>query len=151
MSVFYIICAANEPKKLEISLKNETLRFQELHKSLLPDFYFDVNKKYFYFLDGEINFKFLKEPNQNSTIDDVFIYKFQEECNERFKAIFDWFSTEITLGNSVSLIRQIETENKDEFLQYNTVYENRSLSLSKCLDSSSNFEFEFNVEYEIVA
>jgi hypothetical protein len=150
MSVYFVVCVEKKPEKLEISLKNSNLQLKELSKDLLPEFWFEAGKKYFYYIDGSINFKLLKEPDENSSIDEVFIWKFQKERNELFKAVLEWCLIEIGLGNKVSLIQQVETDDREEWLRYNTVYERKNLSLSNSINLQNDFNFGFNVEYEII-
>ena len=116
MSVYFLIKTERQPSGLNIT---DNLRLEILSKNLLPKFFTDAGKSYFYFLDGELNYRLISEPKNGASMDEVFNYKFQTERNEKFKAVLQWISAEVRAGNRVSVIRQIETANDEECEEYN--------------------------------
>ena len=102
MSVYFLIKTERQPSGLNIT---DNLRLEILSKNLLPKFFTDAGKSYFYFLDGELNYRLISEPKNGASMDEVFNYKFQTERNEKFKAVLQWISAEVRAGNRVSVIR----------------------------------------------
>lgn len=144
MSVYFLIKTERQPSGLNIT---DNLRLEILSKNLLPKFFTDAGKSYFYFLDGELNYRLISEPKNGASMDEVFNYKFQTERNEKFKAVLQWISAEVRAGNRVSVIRQIETANDEECEEYNSVYETKSISLESISKLCTDIAFDFNTEY----
>jgi hypothetical protein len=149
MSTYFIICTKNAPQKLDIAYGNKPLRLQQLNKKLLPEFLIEIDKNYFYYIDGDINYKLLPQPNKNDSIDKKFIFAFQQERNTLFKSLLEWGTFEVKSGNDISIIKQVDSENNEESSKFNSVYESKTLSLKQTLTLSRDVDFDFNIEYKL--
>ena len=150
MSVYFVFCFKNIPKKINIILPHETITLQQLNEKFIPKFYIAMANKYFYFLDGEINFKRLTEVSDTYSIADKINRRFQEDRNVLFTGVLKWLDDEVRLGNSVFLIRQIETNNQDERINFNTIYASQQSSISAITSNFDEIKFDFNIAYEIL-
>lgn len=149
MSVYFVFSTKNTPQNLNIVLPSKTISLQQLNEKFVPEFYIEMTNKNFYFLDGEINFKHLENTIDICSISDGFKLRFQEERNALFRGLLKWLSAEILLGNSIYLIRQIETDDKDEGIEFNSIYVSQDFSLSAFHDSD-DVNFDFNIAYRIL-
>lgn len=147
MSVFYILSTNRQPRKSYIDIENEKVQLENLHSTMFPTFYLENINKYFFYLNGELNYRLISEPKKDASIGEVFNYKFQTERNEKFKAVLQWILEEVRAGNRVSVIRQIETANEEEREEYNSVYETKSISLKSISKLCTDITFDFNTEY----
>lgn len=150
MSVYFVFCTKNNPQNLNIVLSHGTVTLQQLSEQFIPEFHVGMPNKYFYFLDGEINFKRLTETPETCSIEDKFNRRFQEERNELFQAVLRWLSVEVMSGNSIYLIRQIETNSRDERATFNTVYACQPFALSTIFNDPDEVKYDFNIAYEIL-
>lgn len=147
MSVYFVFNTKKQPHSMDIAMSTGQLRLQELHHSFLPIFLIDETKEYFYYLDGDINYLNMSELKKNASIDKIYNWHFQTQRNNLFSAVLDWIEKEIHFGNEISLIRQVQSNNSDERLQYNCVYEEKHISLSE-IAQCNEVKFDFNVAYK---
>ena len=64
--------------------------------------------------------------------------------------VLKWLVDEVRLGNSIFLIRQIETDNQDERINFNSIYDSQPFSVSKMTSDFDEIKFDFNIAYEIL-
>ena len=150
MSIYFVFCCKNIPEKINIILPHETIKLQQLNEKFIPEFHIAMTNKFFYFLDGEINFKRLTEISDTYSIADKFNRRFQEDRNVMFMGVLKWLVDEVRLGNSIFLIRQIETDNQDERINFNSIYDSQPFSVSKMTSDFDEIKFDFNIAYEIL-
>jgi hypothetical protein len=117
-------------------------------KREVPHLCYDSDKRYFYYLDGDLNFK--KEPNTYRPFDLDFMYlnDFLVAGFKLYTCVLRWIERELEAGNSVSIVRQIRNNNLEECRQYNEVYSKRYLYLEEFKTKGGSVHFPFNTEYD---
>lgn len=148
MSIYFVFCVSKQPRSLNIIVKDKKLELQELHNNFLPVFAYKSNKQKYYFVDDEINYQKIKQTTSDN-FTKAFLCKFQLDRNNMFNAIIKWAEIELSYGNSISLVKQVETNNQEESEEYNMIYEKRYFCL-KNVNGSENINFDFNIEYELI-
>jgi hypothetical protein len=133
---------------MNISVPHKKVFLQEMAEREVPNFYYNLDKKYFYYLDGKLYFK--KEPNtfRHYDLDNMYTNEFKVGEYKLYDCVLKWIEREIESGNSVSLVRQIQNANREECRQYNEVFSKQTIYIEDIKSNTGEINLAFNVEYQ---
>ena len=169
MSAYYLICTTEKVQNSNITMPNGKSiplelwgKQKELGQSpLLPIYFYEDRKNYFYFLSIEsLTWHALMhetdEKDENG--DPIYLLRFPTEQEEQadgvYKRLYQWIKAELQAGNQISLCQLTLCNHENKELEeatrerYNSLYQKEFVSIDKLLQDDSEQDFTYNTEYE---